>query len=372
MPKFIIGNTVVLQSHPFQENITSIIISGEFLMIPPIMIVTEIINHDDDPEPKPVNKYKCIWFSSKRNQFVESNLLEGDLRLINLKEIEEEELQLGSLVALKTLPVELGKERSFLHSELLQNSTKKTNTSSGLLTFVSPVMSVIEIVKHNDEKDSKVSSDIKRKKIYPENLVKCKWFDAAGEKFSEYLLPIESLLVIPKPNEELLSMLSKAISEDSYLLTGDTLLKPLQLSNRSGYFHLTYFDYVLNKNISKEIDQIIDPKIILNPFKTHAPIFKKRKKGGKIILKQTIDINTLLEKALKRTDKKYLFIKYQDRFGQITTRTISRYELIEGEDDLSLKKSLIKYLRAFCHLRNADRNFRITSIIEVSELVLAY
>ncbi|SDG59139.1 hypothetical protein [Mucilaginibacter gossypii] len=372
MPKFTIGDAVILKTHPFQETIHSIVISGEYLMTPPIMVVTEVINHDEDVDPPILNKYKCVWFSSKKNQFQESNLLETDLRRLEIEGTDYDNFLPGSLVALKTLPVELGKERSFMHSELSSNSSKKTNTLSGLLSFVSPIMTLCEIKEHDLEKGSKVSPDIKRKKIYPDYVAKCKWFNAVGEKFSEELLPLASLMIIMEPDNELLSILDKAIKEETCINCLNTILKPLQLSNRSGIYYITYFDYVLNRNVNKEVSEIIDPIVISNPFKTHAPIFKKRKKGGKSILKLTTEVETLLNNALKRKSKNYLFIKYQDRFGQITTRTLSNYEVIEGEDDLSPTKDLVKYLRAFCHLRGSDRNFRVKSIIEISELRLAF
>jgi len=307
MPKFTVGDAVVLKTHPFLSSITDIIISGEYLMIPPIMIVTEIINHGDEPAEKPiVNKYKCVWFSSKRNQFQESNLLETDLRALGIDGALSDQLIPGVLVALKTQPLELSKERSFLHSELSGNSSKKTNSMNGLLTFVSPVMALSEIVKNDKEKDNKTSPDIKRKKHYAEYLAKCKWFDAAGEKFSETFLPLQALIVLPEPPHQLLETVENAIVNDLYLITEDTIIRPIQISNRSGVYYVTYLDYILNKNSNKKVADLVTAKTSKNPFKAHAPIFKKRKKAGKNILKLTTDIETTIANALRRKKRNYV------------------------------------------------------------------
>jgi predicted DNA-binding transcriptional regulator YafY len=79
------------------------------------------------------------------------------------------------------------------------------------------------------------------------------------------------------------------------------------------------------------------------------------------------DVPSLIENAIKRSQKKIIIIKYEDNLKLVTFRAISNYRIISGDDWLK-KGEITKYVRAYCHLRNAERNFRLESIQRASEL----
>ena len=62
-----------------------------------------------------------------------------------------------------------------------------------------------------------------------------------------------------------------------------------------------------------------------------------------------------LEEALKSRRK--LFLRYVDEFGGKTERWVSVM-------DVRAQKEYI-YVRAFCHLRDAERSFRLDRVVEM-------
>jgi len=375
MPKFSIGDVVTLKTHPFCNETTDVVISGEYLMIPPLMVVVEIIDHsvvDHGRDAK--DKYKCQWFSTKKNQFKESYFLESDLKYIAFeKDNDPLEIEVGCLVALSTLPIELGKSRSFLNTETNQlGGVKSSSSVTGLLSFVSPIMTVTEIKDFESTKDKKTAPEVKTKKTYPKKLAKCKWFDSLDEKFSECLIAVDALVVLPPIPHELLKLVTKAIKDGKYLKLDYVLLRPIQITNRSGRYFLNCFNYISQQHSTLSFDSLTTSKIISNPIKTIAPLFKPKFQKGHKHLKLIVDIEDLIKKALGRPKKNYIVIRYRDRFGNVTKRSISKYEIILGDDNLNIEETMIKYVRAYCHLRKDERNFRLTSIMEATELKFNY
>lgn len=373
MPKFFIGDIVTLKTHPFCNETTEITISGEYQMIPPLMVVVEIIDHSAATSTKDTfDKFKCLWFSTKENQFKENYFLEPDIKKVAFDRKENLlEIKPSDLVSLSTMPIELGKRRSFLNSETGQTITKSTNSVTGLLTFISPVMTVNEVMDFDCSKDTKTSPDVKSIKTYPGKVAKCKWFNSVAEKFSECHIALDALAIIPETSKEMLLLVDETIKAKTYLKLKNTIIRPVQISNRSGTYHVNCFDYVLQQNRTMAFTELINPEVLKNPFLAHAPIFQKKGRGGKKALKLTINVEAIIKKAIGELTKNYIVIKYKDKLGNITTRTISKYEFIMGDDDLNLSSPLIKYLRAYCNLRRADRNFRLAAILEVSELNLS-
>jgi len=369
MPKFLIGDIVTIVTHPFTAETSDVVISGEYQMTPPLMMVTEIIDHSTDTQVI-ADKYKCLWFSTRENQLKESYLLETDLKKITY-EADSLPIMGGSLVVLKSSPLELGKRRSFLNKETQQSSTKNTNSIAGLLTFISPVMTVLEVTIFDKSKDKKTSAEIQAKKIYTDEIAKCKWFNAVDEKFSECWIPLSCLTALPDIPHDMLALIKQTIDNLCYLTTDSLLIRPEQISNRSGYYYLTCFDYVLNQNRTIPVDELIHPHVITNPFKDYAPLFKKvGRKTKELKIVQTV--KDIVEAAITSVDRNYLVIKYKDKFNNFTNRTISNYELIMGPDEDDPAPTPIEYVRAYCHTRKADRNFKLRSIIEVSVLDLTF
>lgn len=372
MPKFNIGEVITITTHPYASETCNIIISGEYQMIPPLMIIIEIIYGHllSDEKSNPV-KYKCIWFSTKDNLFKESYFVENELKSIGLEtESNTKIIKIGDHVALTTQLIELGKKRSFLNAETQQNKTNYKSSVTSLLTYISPVMQVIDL---NDFDLSK--EKIPNKKItiiYPEKLVKCKWFNAVSEKFSECWIPLEALYCLPIISAKLLSLVQKSIEKKTYLKMHDLLVKPIQISNRSGHYYFEYFDYISQKIDTLPFTELIKPIQIKNPIKAFAPKFEKKTFKGKSILKNTFTVQKLIEKAILKSTKSYITITYKDKFEKISYRTISKYKIISSDGELESSGKPAKYVNAFCHLRNAERNFKLESILEAKELVIKY
>lgn len=67
-----------------------------------------------------------------------------------------------------------------------------------------------------------------------------------------------------------------------------------------------------------------------------------------------MDIREYINEAIQQ--KKEITIKYQKYDGTVSTRRISNIELSDEYGD--------GYIRAYCHLRNEERTFKISRIIE--------
>lgn len=375
MSKFLIGDIVAFQTHPFTSLTNDIIVSGEYQMIPPVMVIVEVIPDSIVKSPRDgQRKYKCLWFSTKQSSFIENYFSESDLKsvfTINMK--ESNELKVDTLVTLKTMQIELGKKRSFLSTEADHTIQKNTSSISGLLTFVPPVMSVLEILPFNSDSDKKTSPDLKRQKIYPAEMAKCKWFNPTLEKFSETLVPVDALLAIPKLETDLLKVIENAISNSLYLVINKIIVRPQQLSNRSGFYYVTVFNYIEWQTQTLPIGEFGQKIRVKSEYtKNHAPVFKARGKEGKKKLKMSVSIEDMLREAMARNNRNYVWIRYRDQFGSFTQRTLSKYEFIEGENYFEESSGTVKYLKAYCHLRKAERNFLLANIVEATELDLHY
>jgi hypothetical protein len=81
MSKFSLGDIVALNSHPYDQFLTSVIISGEPQLLSPLMVIIEVLNDTrnqyDEKTGEEISKTgnsqcKCIWFSNKSHQFEET------------------------------------------------------------------------------------------------------------------------------------------------------------------------------------------------------------------------------------------------------------------------------------------------------------
>ena len=381
-----IGALVTFQSHPFIDNNTSILISGEHLMITPIMVIVEILKivKDEYSETDGIAiatkdnfHCKCIWFSSKNSQFEEAWFYSKTLNIIKEPEVSIPNQQgslieissnlVGKLVAFKTLNLEVGKQKSSLSNESTKDISHRKTIISPLLSFVSPVMQITEI-KENDSKDGRF--DIKsgrQKKFTPKYNVKCKWYNPSGEKFSEKILPIDALLLLPMLGSEKLTNVQQYINGVATILKmNKSLVKPLSISYRSGYYYLSYFDFVLN--ITDEI--FIDDSTILELetqlYHSEAPDFKLITSHPGT---EWREVNTILNLVADSTSKNnYLRITYKDHSDKMTIRTLKNLVIHTVLED----SNPTKYLEAYCHLRKSKRYFKIDRIIKAQQMNLIY
>ncbi|WP_175632630.1 hypothetical protein [Pedobacter ghigonis] len=369
MSTFSIGSIVSLRTHPFREASTGIIISGEHLMTPPTMVVSEVISKQEDDGEDAQNRYKCLWFSTKKNEFSEHWFSASELSAHPQSDQREiDPIFKGSLVSLKNLQIEMGKRRSFLQIESkVTGGRSQTNSIAAHMVFIPPVMLVLQVSEHDPSKLPKGVS--KKNKIFPTRIAKCKYYNAASEKYSEVVLPIEALLALPIISETLIGNLEQAIKQSSYLLIGDVVVKPINLYCKSGLYFITAFNFITLQNEEIALDKLGEFTLIATPFIKTAPGYLVEESGGQRLLKQSLTVEQLIKDEIASNGQHYLQIKYSDKFGNQTYRTIDNYEILLGPDVEEVLPK-INYVRAYCNLRKAVRHFRMTGILESSLLVI--
>lgn len=78
-------------------------------------------------------------------------------------------------------------------------------------------------------------------------------------------------------------------------------------------------------------------------------------------VREELPLPPALEEALRSHRK--LFVRYVDEFGGKTERWISVMD-VRAQKDARAQKEYI-YVRAFCHLREAERSFRLDRVVEM-------
>lgn len=221
---FSIGDIVALKIHPYFSGLDNIIISGEHNMVPPLMIIVELLKMEKNIQGRDnlieSFKYKCLWFSSKSFRFIDAWIFESDLKRIeeNRNNINAACIKRGDKIILKSASYELGKKKSSLSYE--DNSISIGNGNSivtSLLSFLPPVLQVLEIQKHVSK--NPIVSKKKNKVIrqVPSWDIKCILYDPLSDKICETILPIEALELIEDVKRPVLELIHKSIIELSYL-----------------------------------------------------------------------------------------------------------------------------------------------------------
>lgn len=367
MLKFPLGSIVSLLTHPFTSDLQDITIAGNHIHTPPLMVVIEIIKSCDKQfKVSPCHKYKCLWFSSRRNNFEEFYFLETDLKMICCEEqTTTKELEPGQLVVLSTNALESNKRKSSITFDLNYIERKKDIQETAFLNFVSPVMSISCVKPFHSSRDTKASTDIKQQKIYPSTMVKCKWFDLNTDKFLELFIPRQALTEVPMPPYRALTEINIAIKHKFFLIFDGSLIKPICILNNSGIYSIKCFDFVLQQLQIMVIKELVEIKTLSTIYLESAPRFIKD------VNCRTLQLNFNVEMLFKKYEilskQPYVSLRYRDRYGIMTERTISNYEIIIIFDQETQSKS-VKYIHAYCHSRNAYRNFRLENILEANIL----
>ncbi len=172
---FQIGSIVALKSHPYINTVDDgdevnkkIIFSGETQLISPLMVVIETLIENkqifdehsgiqiagyDENQKIFAFQCKCLWYSSKSNQYEESWFSSKLLKLLVANEKSKSSFEyekmiksFGAFVTLKTIQLESVKKRSFLNQKGNSND-ENSKTINALLTFVPPLMQVIGTAK---------------------------------------------------------------------------------------------------------------------------------------------------------------------------------------------------------------------------------
>jgi hypothetical protein len=398
---FQIGTIVTLSSHPYFPDLNKTIqpvLSGEPQVLPPIMVITEMVkdgrnsfeeNSGIQITDKSSYQCKCVWFSQKTHQFEEAIISSKILKQIPHSEEQlEDSIKVGQTVRFITVDHELGKKKSSFKK--FGNLTED-KTITALLSFVSPLLEVIGTVR-NDNKEPIFDKFNQRKRWFTEKLIKCKYYNFFSEKFSEIVLPVETLEIARKPNRDLLMTISKAIEEGKFLkalspkatdnISTTTIIKPERINSRNGKYFVDCYNYLKNRTEEIPIDyeDVIKHDgdgVLINQFEIIEELFINELPSFNEI-GQKIDFKTINKKNIDSLDeKKYWRIRYKSQNDDITERTIIKEKIFSSdiplnkEDDIeddSTKK--IEYLKAKCLLRDADRYFRIDRIQNIKVLNL--
>lgn len=368
---FKLGDIVALSSHPFTSFQHNILIGGEPQLISPLMIIIEILGDVQNLYDENVGNQiqgkggataqcKCMWYSSKSFQFEEalisSKLLKKieDINDFMLKEKDDngkyKHLHIGSSVTLCTAQLELKKLKSSYKNE----GGKERSSINPLLSFVSPIMQIIGTAKNESKEPLFDAKTGNKKREVSELLIKCKWFNPSSEKMSEKLIPIEALGIIPKVDEEKLSKIDAFIKSGENIIVKfddrETIIKPDKIKCTNGFYKLSGFNYLSNK-----VEEFsIDDKLTMlekceNRFSIKVPNFQNDELKKETYPKQ-------LEKIIgeAKNGNNYIRIKYGDRNGNVTLRTIRNFSIHN-----TVKET---YLIGYCMLRKAERNFHFDRI----------
>jgi len=371
---FSIGDIVALKSHPYILENTEIIISGDHINLPPLMIVIEVGKSSYKAGKNRVETYlyTCTWFSSKSYDFETFDYYEDQLKLIQKGKltVKLDELHRGSNLNFKTVPIELGKKKSTLSfDDGNLSSGAANNTINALLSYLPPVLQYIGQEEYKTKHPLKSKEDAIR--LIPENSVKITYFNPFENSLTEKVLPIESLELIEEVSTNRLAGIQNIISKSGYLqlavLKRKTIIKPKNIACRCGYYFLRGFDYVTNKTEEFELKASTKIKPIATPFEEQAPKFDIRSNPesatAKFITNEIIDT---IKKA--ESTGNYIRIKYQNRNDQVSYRTIKNFSLETVKED----KIEVTYLIGFCLLRLEQRTFRTDRIQSIEILALLF
>ena len=367
---FQIGDVVALTSHPYHYTLTNIKVSGEPLQLSPLMVITEIFFGKKKKDEPAIQSCKCLWFSTKLHNFEHAWIKFADLKIIHPAKsiINPIHMLPGQLVTLRSMDIELGKLKSSLQfSDAKASNPTGDTVLTALLSFLCPVLHTIDVTRHVTKlptHEKGTEKEIRRVQTWD---VKCFWYNPLGDKLSQAILPIEALQLIEPSNGGHLEAMDEVIELSQVITTvigsQPTVLKPKHIAYRSGYYFLRAFDYLTNENIEINIDENFEYDIYLNHFIRKAPILDVRTKpvtSNKAIKKEVLRCVKL---ALR--EKHFIRIKYKNRHGELSIRTLKDFEIIN-----SLKTKSPKYLVGYCCLRKEERTFKITRIQHIEELVI--
>jgi hypothetical protein len=375
---FNIGDIVSFKSHPYLFNLTNIIISGDHVMVPPLMVITDILKTEQkllgNTENVEVYVYSCVYFSPKIYKFVFVEINESDLKLIcrNNLSINKNALKRGDKVTLKSMEHELAKKKSSLaYEDNSINTDKGSTTINSLLSYLPPVLQVLDLKKHTSKHSiaNKKTGEITRE-IYQWN-VQYLIFDPIDNKKAELILPLEVLTLIEDADENAITLINEIISKSGYLLiklhNNMSFVKPRNIVNRGGMYFVRAFDYLSNKVEELSLIDLLHLEAVDSPFSTEVPTFdleaKPESATPAFIHKEITD--AISASTLKRS---FIRIKYKNRNDQISHRTLKNYKLKEvKESGLD-----VTYLIGFCYLRQSERTFRVDRIQSLQQLKLSF
>jgi len=392
MDKLNIGDLVSLKSHPF--NIFNESLIGAFVdNTPPIMVISEVLKSNSyDTESEEVdtetnkvkklpNQYLCYFYSSKTSSFEKQWFKQNEIKKIdsdietNQEKVTKTEDKVSllnkykdNLVVLKSADLELSKKKTTWS----RTKEEDINKTQAFLEFLSPVMTVIDVVENqnfNKDRVNPKNGEIKRESC--KFLLKCKWFNPIKQTFSEEIIPYKILQLVEFNSNKIESIENGINTKNVFQLIEKDLNISLENSRYSfNKYIIELKEVVIQNHLMKIfyknlINNKIESKIIEN-----LEIIDSEKE-----FKQFVDSefpnysNSEYNNPLKLEWQKDKFYKidYLDKKGKFTTRIITncKVEEFETEDD----EKDVKFVIANCLLRDGKiRHFRLSNITARAEL----
>ena len=379
-----LGDLVALKSHPYFDNLTDIIISGEPQLISPLMVIIEILNDAKDQFDEKTGEEilkkgnaqcKCTWYSNKSYQFEESWISSKLLKVIRhnpekQKSLDDSERKAfyGRLVLFGTADIEGEKKKSSISTESNNlNSNRDKTIINPLLSYLCPVMQITQVIEAKSEgKESLYDQKTgKSRRFVPKYLAKCKWYNH-NDKFSEKLLPLECLKLVPEIALSLLESIKLRIQESKFYRFDDTIIQPHKMYTVNGSYFLKAFDYLINRTIDIDLSKgvkLIDEDILTN---NEAPAFEFVSGED---LPENYFITQYSDAATSARKKNaYIRINYKSRRDEISSRTLKDYEVVTVKEGAKV----VGYIRGYCMTKKAFRNFNISRIFKLQELNIKF
>jgi hypothetical protein len=384
-PAIPVGSIVALKPYPsglFVE-FNRISIGGDPLHVCPLMVVVEVFKERNAKyeEISGLNladtnscQCKCIWFSSKSHQFEETRISSKHLDVIQSSTAENQNgvdpkliIDIGKIVTLKTTPLEIQKQKCSRDPQIYDSHLERKLKYTSLLSFVCPPLVVVGTSK-NEIKEHVLDANTGEQIRWLSNkLVKCKYFNAHSEKYSEVLVPIEALISIPTIENIGFQNVTKGrtvLANFDTSLKGHsrTVIRFGETIYVGGFYKVEVFDEInlISSEISLEnIDEYY------SDFVNNAPVHSKYSqissgigKAKKVFL--SYGPIPKVKEILKRQGNNIFYrIKYVGLNSRETSiRFISNCKVMVTTD----KKTVIA---AFCHKKKAERFFFWDQIEEI-------
>lgn len=369
MPDVNLGDFFTLKNHPFLPNSTNILIGGDAIFTPPIMIVFEILNstgdHNTDDGTKEVNQVKGIFYSHKSHKYESYWFKIDEIKILSNNNLTEDRISTkGTLqelkskfknrqVILKSIDLELEKNKISQERRSAESLLLKRNP---YLDFVPPVMTVLDVRAHEIVKDNYQKTTGNKKRIYSTFEFKCKYYNPLSTSYSEEWLSTDCLIDITSNfdldkatdliDQYFIYDLKNSIHfEDSGLEQTATLIKLKELV----FYHYKY---------------IFIGEDLWNPGAIKIDI-------NEALALKSIKMEDLFGKKIPNKTKKYplteadFIRKVLYEISYLSDKGISTNRLIYVTDKypIGTKENRDYLLVANCLLRNGQvRNFKISNI----------
>lgn len=209
MREFKLGDLCTVNTHPFQESSTNILLAANANDTPPVMVVCELYKssgqHNAEDGIKEPDQICGIYFSHKSQRFEKHRFKKEEIK--RLKEgaggetFKTEKLSLNEirnnfrnrLAILRNVEVELGKEKVVEERRGFENPIFRRSEQ---LDFVPPVMTIIDVRACEKIKDNFHKATGQQKRVHSELEFKCKYYNPSTVSFTEEWLPRECMIDI--------------------------------------------------------------------------------------------------------------------------------------------------------------------------------